>query len=155
MIKDLNERLTESVEYVALSLSRKVESKWVLETDDVPGAIDLFVKKLEASLPDLTTSVLDISEYPDTTSIRSALNQAATGSGERLLIINGLEDIDEKDLNVGLGDFLNSLGDIYSPNYPYTYEKSGLSLLIVVQSGSHNHFVRYCLTQEGGFGLLH
>lgn len=111
MINDLNERLTESIEFVAFCLSKKAESKWALETDDVTGAIDLFVKKLEASLPDLTTSVLDINEYPDTTSIRSALNQAAIGSGERLLIINGLEDIDEKDLNVGLGDFVSSLGD--------------------------------------------
>ena len=155
MINVLNERLTESIEFVAFCLSKKAESKWALETDDVTGAIDLFVKTLEASLPDLTTSVLDINEYPDTTSIRSALNQAAIGSGERLLIINGLEDIDEKDLNVGLGDFVSSLGDKYSPNNPYTYEKSGLSLLIVVQSGSHNHFVRYYLTQAGGFGLLH
>ena len=41
MINDLNERLTESIEFVAFCLSKKAESKWALETDDVTGAIDL------------------------------------------------------------------------------------------------------------------
>lgn len=103
----------------------------------------------------MSVSILDISKYIDPTSIRSALNNAALGNGNRLLIIKGLEDMKETDLNIGLGDFLNSLGDECNPNFTYTYEKEGLSIVIILRRGTQNHFICYYLTQKGECGLLH
>ena len=155
MMNDRPEGLAEAIETAILFLSKKSSWKWVLETEDVPNTIESLTKKLKDSLPEMSVSILDISKYIDPTSIRSALNNAALGNGNRLLIIKGLEDMKETDLNIGLGDFLNSLGDDYNPNFTYTYEKEGLSIVIILRRGTQNHFIRYYLTQKGKCGLLH
>lgn len=152
---NLSKSLAEAIETAIIFLSKKSCWKWVLETEDVPNTIESLTKRLKDSLPEMSVSILDISKYIDPTSIRSALNNAALGNGNRLLIIKGLEGMKETDLNIGLGDFLNSLGDVYDPNFSYTYEKEGLSIVIILRRGTQNHFIRYYLTQKGECGLLH
>lgn len=126
---------------------------WAVLTPDVGSLLACFKSMLAETFPELAVKTVDLNKCPDYHSIRSTLNDAASGVGARVLIIEGLESKDEDTLNCGLGNFIYSLEDMQHRSYPeYTYGQNGLNIIVLLRVGTHNHFVKYTLS--GSFAVL-
>lgn len=127
-----------------------------VECIDVALFIASFTEKIKFSLPDIKVINADCSLIKYGSELRSYLDMTAQFSGNlmpRVLVIFGIEDIPENELEIGLnnfGSYLNAFQeakespqDISYKCYDYSCNPEGLSVLVVVQKDSMNHWLKY------------
>lgn len=134
-----------------------------IECPDVNKEIEAIKQTLDS---DIVMKVADCSALSSGKDIRLLLNQAAKdidGAERKVLLIHGIDQIDERELNVGLGDFCSFIqaynshleypGDISYKSYDYSFNPAGLSVFVIVKEGMQKHFLKYTIS-ETDFGFL-
>lgn len=123
--------------------------------DDIDEAIAKIRKDISGDEPQPLVKVIDLSGIVRGKDIRLLLDNAASDSQQekRVLIVKGIEDIEEAELRIGLEHFgafiqaylshLEDDRDISFMSYDYTFNPVGLSVIVLIKKGYQNHFLKY------------